>query len=263
MSNLAEVSHHIPTFFGRIHGTKLQCQQILEEIYRQPIIACFEQPDSGCNRQHCHYIASTDNYKNEKSLRNALMNKCKKILSETKQYQIKEFDPTQLNSCLQYICKDESQLDETTPPLNIFINSYGITGEELHNFRLAFYNSELYKKRKATKEKQKTKQAFWGKIYDYIIENDSKLFDKCNIRTPHKIAGYVYDYFEENEKFLQNDRFIELTIKTIMIKAYSKKTLRERLKKSFVNNWTQNFHQLEYYDYDEPETITDSDDDLF
>lgn len=253
MSKVAQVAEHIPTYFGRIHGTKDQCQQILEEIYSSPIIACYEAPDSGCKRSHCHYIASTDKYKNEKSLRNAIMNKCKIMLSETKQYQIKTWEKPLDAKCLQYICKDEVEPDETLPPQNIFMNSYGITEEQLRLYRIAFYADDLNKKRKENKEKKKDKQAFWGKIYDYITEHDPKLFDKCNDRTPHKIAGYVYDYFEENEKFLQNDRFIELTIKTIMIKAYSKKTLRQRLKRSMIDHWTMNFHQLDYFDYREDE----------
>lgn len=260
----AETLEHLgPHVFGRVHGNEAQCREILSIFHR--VTACFEKPDSGCEREHCHFIGFGD-FKDIKTLRNALYNKCKKVLNQVNQYSIKPFDNTQAQSCFQYICKDEGLLpDMVEPPTNIFINEANIPIKDLQEFRQKFYESEFYKKRVSKKENKnpKEKAAFWKKIYEYIKGKDPSIFNKCKQNTPKRIAQHVYDYFEENEKFLQNDRFIELTIKTIMIQAYRTKTLRETLKKSMVENWISNFSQLCYYDYTERDSDSDSDDDLF
>lgn len=256
-----EIVEHIPTVFGRIHGTQDQCRAILTDMF-SAVTACYEEPDSGCSRSHCHFIGATDNYKNDKSLRNALANKCKKILQTTKQYSVKEFDAKKIEECLRYICKDEKQLpDVTSPPTNIFMNQCNIPVKQLQKYRKEFYEDKNNKKRK--NKVQEDKSPFWKKIYKYILEKDGEVFNKCVSTTPHKIAGYVYDYFEESERFLQNDRFIELTIKTIMIQAFTKNPeTRLRLKKSMVSNWCVNFSALNYFDYNEDEE-SDEDSDLF
>ena len=255
--------------WGRVLGNRRQNQEILKKFFSPDFtFACQEDPDSGCSSSHMHFIAYNDHYKNMKSLRDAFSTFCKKILGKGNQYRLYRLDEEKTESAIRYMCKDvTTHLDlcvehgsrcESCSPQNIIVMGFNKTHADCHEYHKKFWDSpegRKYLKKKA--EPKENKQPFWKKIYTYITENDPKLFDKCDRRTPHKIAEHVYDYFEQNEKFLQNDRFIELTIKTIMIQAYKTKTLRETLKKSMVNNWIANFSQLSYFEYREDDDDSD------
>jgi len=250
--------------WGRVLGNEQQNKEILKKHFDlNYLFACQEEPDSGCTSAHCHFIGFNNHYKNLKTLRDAFAQTCKKVLGKTGQYQLKPFEPDKLDECLRYMCKDVvTHLDQCEDcdkcmafsPRNIIYMGFNKTEDDCHNYHIKFWDSpegRKYLKKMQEKRSKSDKAPFWKKIYEYITDNDPKLFDKCNRNTPTKIASHVYDYFEQNEKFLQNDRFIELTIKTIMIQAYKTKTLRETLKNSMIENWTSNFSQLSYFEYSE------------
>lgn len=249
--------------FGRITAPTNQCLEIIK-TFMNPITTLVVYETGTKNEgEHCHFIAVTEKeYKTERSCRDSFSRLCHKITKEKKNYSIKEFDDTKLDECLRYMLKDVEghghfckESCSLQCPANVVLNGLCIARD-----KLVAYHAAYWKNRKELKDK-KERGPCWKKIYDYITEKDGTLFDKCNINTPRKIANHVYDYFEENEKFLQNDRFIELMIKTIMIQAYKTTTLRSSLKKSMVSNWIQNFSTLCYYDYQEEQPI-DSEDEL-
>lgn len=245
--------------FGRITAPTSQCLEIIKQTMEPSSTLVVYETGTKNEGEHCHFIAATQReYKNERTCRDAFSRICYKVTNEKKNYSIKEFDDSKEDECLRYMFKDVDGHNHFCKeecsfkcPSNVVLNGLCVPRD-----KQVQYHATFWKNKKEMKDK-KDRGPCWKKIYDYITEKDGTLFDKCNINTPRKIANHVYDYFEENEKFLQNDRFIELMIKTIMIQAYKKSTLRETLKRSMVDNWVQNFSTLCYYDYrsDEEEDL--------
>lgn len=249
--------------FGRITANPELCKEICKGFCKTSSLLIVHELGSKNEAEHCHFIGVTEkDYKTERSCRDAFSRLCFKITNKKKNYSVKEFEDHKEEECLRYLLKDVDGhkaycVDYAAKgcscrcPSNVIFNGLCIYPEDLQKYHRDYW-AEFNKLKKPKDEKK----AFWEKIYDYILEKDGSVFDKCDSKTPRKIGNYVYDYFEENQKFLQNDRFIELVIKTIMIKAYTNHSdLRERLKRSMVDNWINNFSQLNYFEFEADEEI--------
>lgn len=234
--------------FGRITASQLQCEDILNLFFLNSpyILACYEEPDSGCSSAHCHFIASSDDYSSINSLRNQFSALVLKNLKLPGKYSLKLEDTEQ--DAVAYICKDITGHKKfccnekhhcKTVPVNIFLN------KDKNNFpTMTFDIGEAHRRYWTTFSELKASKSIkntWKAVVDYIEQNDSEIFNKPLRKTTHiKIASYLYDWYVENERVIQGKYVQQTIINTIIVQKYNSKTL----KKSLVMDWCS---ELSYF----------------
>jgi len=216
------------TVFGRItHSDVNTLKELLTSFYDEhPLIACYESADDGCSRDHCHFIASTSNFKNLRVLRQSFSNACFKQLKEKNMYSLKEYDPEK--KCLEYICKGHKK-DQSLKP-NIFCNTYDINVEEYYkNFH------ENQKIHKTTNNYKNT----WTAIVNYIDKKEPNLLhSEPNVKTQYKICSYMYDYYVENEKMIMGKYQQQNILRTIISQCFKETAV----KRTIIMDWCDDFH---------------------
>jgi len=209
--------------FGRItDGSKNLLSEILKEFYfSDDMLACFERADDGCTRDHCHFIARTDRFKNMKTLRQSFADHCKKKLGEALRYSIKEYDSTK--DAEAYICKGHKKDASISP--DVFINTYGIDVQDCY---------ERFHATASKIKQEKCSKAIWKEVIKYIEENDPQLFkQEFSPKIQYKIASHLYDYYIAKERMIQGKYVQQMIINTIIAQKFNSKTL----KKSFISEW--------------------------
>lgn len=212
--------------FGRITASKDNCHSIITDFFQsENCLACFEHADDGCSRDHCHFIAQAE-YKNMKSLRQSLSDKCFKVLGERLQYSIKEYDEEKDGEA--YICKGHKTDASVTP--DIFINTYDIDVEECYN--------RFHKTQADIKASKKT-CCVWKELITYIEKHDRELFDMefHRVKTPYRIASHLFDWYIEKGRMIQGKYIQQCIIRTIIANKFQSK----KLKKQIISEWYEDF----------------------
>lgn len=234
--------------FGRITASQADCIDILTFFNNSSyLLACYEQPDSGCTSSHCHFIAESEEYTSMNSLRNQFSKKVLKKLELPGRYSLKEEDTQQ--DAVAYICKDKDGHSKycknghehsTTVPTNIFINriSYwrsigGIEGLDHCKYDIVEAHKrywDVFSELKASKSIKNT----WKSVIEYIESVDQDFFQRpLRHTTGIRIASHLYDWYVTHEKIIHGKFHQQMIIQTIITQKYNSKTL----KKSMIMEW--------------------------
>ncbi len=230
--------------FGRITGNEHEIKLVLltffsnakevpvyDAIIPEGMLACLESPDSGCSREHSHFLASSTDYKNMKSLRNGFSECCKKILGETLRFSIKEYD--QVKDAEAYICKGH-KTDKTIMP-NIILNNRLILVDRRPNQALAIQIAhDRYHQVADELKAEKSIKSTWRPVVDWIKAKEPEFFTQT--LTPAvrvRLASHLYDYYLEQGRMIQGKYFQTTVLQTVIANQFNSKTL----KRCVVSSW--------------------------